>query len=76
MLILASEELYTSPATAYRKAIEFLELTDWTPNDFKAYKQGVYEEMPASAREHLINYYRPYNQKLYDYLKRNFDWDK
>ncbi|MGA7192574.1 MAG: sulfotransferase [Anaerolineales bacterium] len=76
MLILASEEIYTSPATAYRKATEFLGLSDWTPNDFKTYKQGVYEEMPASTRNHLIKYYRPYNQKLYGYLKRNFDWDK
>ncbi len=48
MLILASEEIYTSPATAYRKAIEFLGLSAWEPNDFKVYKQGVYEEMPAS----------------------------
>ena len=76
MLILASEELYTSPATAYRKATEFLKLSDWAPNDFKAYKQGVYEEMPASTRKHLIDYYQPYNQKLYDFLNRNLDWDR
>jgi len=76
MLILASEEIYTSPATAYRKATEFLGLSDWMPNDFKAYKQGVYEEMPVSTRNHLIDYYQPYNQRLYDYLNRNFDWDK
>ena len=76
MLILASEEIYTSPAMAYRKATEYLGLSDWTPNDFKAYKQGVYEEMPASVRKHLIDYYHPYNQKLYEFLNRNFDWDK
>jgi hypothetical protein len=76
MLILASEEIYTSPAIAYRKAIEFLGLSAWEPNDFKVYKQGVYEEMPVSTRNHLIEYYRPYNQKLYDYLNRKFDWDR
>ncbi|HUI89678.1 MAG TPA: sulfotransferase domain-containing protein [Anaerolineales bacterium] len=76
MLILPSEELYTSPATAYRKATEFLGLADWIPSDFKAYKQGVYEEMPISIRKHLIDYYRPYNQRLYDCLNRKFDWDK
>jgi Sulfotransferase domain len=76
MLVLASEELYTSPATAYRLAIEFLGLSDWAPNDFKAYKQGVYEEMPASTRKHLIDYYQPYNQKLYECLNMSFDWDK
>jgi hypothetical protein len=76
MLILASEELYTSPASAYRKAIEFLGLSAWEPNDFKVYKQGAYEEMPSSIRKHLIDYYQPYNQKLYDFLNRKFDWDK
>jgi hypothetical protein len=76
MLILASEELYTSPATTYRKAVEFLGLPAWEPNDFKVYKQGVYEEMPASARKYLIDYYRPYNQKLYECLNMSFDWDK
>ena len=76
ILILASEELYTSPATAYRKAVEFLGLSAWEPNDFKVYKQGVYEEMPVSTRNRLIEYYRPYNQKLYDFLNMNFDWDK
>jgi hypothetical protein len=76
MLILASEELYTSPATLYRKAVEFLGLSAWEPDDFRVYKQGVYEDMPASTREHLIDYYRPYNQKLYDCLNMTFDWDK
>ena len=69
MLILASEEIYTSPASAYRKAVEFLGLSAWEPNDFKIYKQGVYEEMPASTRNHLIDYYRPCNQRLYDCLE-------
>ena len=76
MLILASEELYASPASTYRKATEFLGLSDWLPDDFKAYKQGAYEEMPASTRKHLIDYFRPYNRELYRYLKQDFDWDK
>jgi hypothetical protein len=76
MLILASEELYTSPAAAYRKAIEFLGLSAWEPDDFRVYKQGVYEEMPASTRKYLIDYYRPYNQKLNEFLNMSFDWDK
>jgi len=76
MLIVASEELYTSPASAYRQAVEFLGLSAWQPADFHVYKQGVYEEMPAATRKHLVDYYRPYNRALYDYLNRDFDWDK
>ena len=76
MLILPSEELYTSPATAYRKAVEFLGLSAWEPDDFSVYKQGAYEQMPVAVRQHLVDYYRPYNQRLYDCLNMTFEWDK
>jgi hypothetical protein len=76
ILILPSEELYTSPATAYRQAVEFLGLSAWEPDDFSVYKQGVYEQMPYAVRQHLVDYYRPYNQRLYDCLNMTFDWDK
>ena len=74
--ILPSEELYTSPATAYRQAVEFLGLSAWEPGDFSVYKQGAYEQMPSSIRKYLMDYYRPYNQRLYDCLDKNFDWDE
>jgi hypothetical protein len=76
ILILASEELYASPATTYRKAVAFLGLSAWDPDNFSVYKQGVYEQMPVSIRRHLMDYYRPYNQRLYDCLNMTFDWDK
>jgi len=69
MLILPSEELYTSPATAYRKAVEFLGLSAWEPDDFSVYKQGLYEPNACLIRRHLIDYYRPYNKgvRLFEY---------
>ncbi len=75
MLILSSEELYTSPAEAYRKVIEFLGLSPWEPKDFRAFKQGAYEDMPPESRRRLAAYFKPYNEELCDTLGIDFHWD-
>ena len=74
MLFLSSEELYASPAALYAKAIEFLGLPKWEPQGFKAFKQGVYEDIPAQARERLAKYFKPYNRQLYDLIGIDFGW--
>lgn len=77
MLILSSEELYTSPATAYQKAIAFLGLPLKEPEKYKVFKQGTYKGgMKPEIREELVDYFRPYNQQLFDLLGMKFDWDK
>lgn len=76
MLILPSEEQTNSPAVTFKKALAFLGLNDWFPGQFNVYKQGSYEKMLASTRKKLLDYFRPYNQQLYDLLGMKFDWDK
>jgi hypothetical protein len=75
MLFLSSEELYASPATLYAKAIEFLGLPHWEPQGFKVFKQGVYEDIPASMRARLTIYFKPYNYQLYDLVGNDFGWE-
>jgi hypothetical protein len=74
MLFLSSEELYTSPVALYAKAIEFLSLPHWEPQGFKAFKQGMYEDIPANSRSRLAKYFEPYNRKLYDLVGIDFGW--
>lgn len=76
MLILSSEELYTSPALVYRKTVGFLGTAAWEPDNFSVFKKGGYEEMSPRLRKRLADYYRPYNEKLYAYLGTTFNWDK
>jgi hypothetical protein len=76
MLILPSEEQTNSPAAAYQKALAFLGLNDWFPGQFNVFKQGSYEKMPDDTRKRLVEYFRPYNQQLYDLLGMKFDWDQ
>ena len=74
MLFLSSEELYENAAAVYNKAIEFLGLPRWEPENFKAFNQGKYDGLSVATRERLARYFEPYNQQLYDLLKIDFGW--
>lgn len=75
MQFLSSEELYSSPATVYRKATDFLDVSSWLPPQFEVFKQGTYrQEMPERLRRQLVEYFEPYNRQLYDLLGRDFGW--
>jgi hypothetical protein len=37
---------------------------------------GYRETMDPRTRARLVEFFRPYNARLYDYLGRRFDWDK
>jgi hypothetical protein len=76
ILILPSEEQTRAPAVTFQKALDFLGLNAWQPKNFEIFKRGSYEKMPVDTRKKLVNYFRPYNQQLYDLLGMKFDWDK
>src|SRR5436853_3999731 len=85
-LILRSEDLYSNPATVLKQALEFLGASVGELNkEFKNYrrpsKKGyrnkvVPPKLDPKMREYLVEYFRPHNARLYEYLNVNFDWDK
>jgi hypothetical protein len=86
ILILRSEDLYTDPAAVLKKALEFLGIPNGElKKEFKNYrrpsKKGyrnkvIPPKLDPKMREFLIEYFRPHNARLYEYLQVNFDWDK
>jgi len=76
MLILPSEDLSREPAASFARALDFLGLAAWAPERFSIFKQGSYGQMNPETRARLVEYFRPYNQRLYDLLGMKFDWDK
>jgi hypothetical protein len=86
MLILRSEDLYSDPAAVLKQTLEFLGVQHGDLN--KAYKnyrrpskrgyrkKVVPPKLDPKIREYLVQYFKPYNARLYDYLGINFDWDK
>jgi Sulfotransferase domain len=87
-LILKSEDFYSDPLTTVKQTLEFLEVPGTaldTRKDFKQYREPTPkgyrniqkpQEMDRDVRASLVEYFQPYNASLYNFLGRDFDWDK
>jgi hypothetical protein len=74
-LILKSEELFKNPQESLDVAFRFLDLPQYRKIEFKRANQGKYSKLNPKIRDDLIEYFKPYNQQLYKYLERNFNWN-
>ncbi|MDQ6660253.1 MAG: sulfotransferase domain-containing protein [Chloroflexota bacterium] len=86
LLILRSEDMYSNPAEVLQKTLQFLGVKNASLNrEFKNYRrpskkgyrnQAFTPTLDPKMREYLVEYFRPHNARLYEYLGVNFDWDK
>ncbi|MGH7797292.1 MAG: sulfotransferase domain-containing protein [Candidatus Binatia bacterium] len=76
MLILRSEDLRVRPADLFKQALRFLELPIWEPPAYDNYNFATYCQMESRTRKRLIDYFNPHNQRLYEFLGRDFGWDR
>lgn len=88
-LILKSEDLYERPAEIVKQTLAFLGVPGseiHTDNkEFKQYRepgpQGYKNNekpprMDPDVRKYLVEYFKPHNARLYEFLGRDFGWDK
>jgi hypothetical protein len=75
LLILKSEDYFARPSEALDLVLEFLGLPE---RDFEIAggrnTGGYTEPMDSDTRRWLQEYYEPHNQRLYEYLGRDFGW--
>lgn len=77
ILILKSEDLYSDPASVVGQSLDFLGLPVVDSGQYGAVNRGGYrQKMEADTREYLEAYFKPHNERLYDYLGRDFGWDR
>ncbi|MDM8530381.1 sulfotransferase domain-containing protein [Anaerolineales bacterium HSG25] len=74
LLILSSENFYTNTPTVFKQILQFLELPIWEPPRYKNFNQANNPNIDPEIRTRLQTYFQPHNDRLYDYLGRNFDW--
>ncbi|MGN2275040.1 sulfotransferase family protein [Priestia megaterium] len=75
ILILKSEDLYKDPESTLNRVFEFLSLPQYKIKEFPVYNKNYYEPLSDSMRKYLADYFKPHNQRLYEYLGENFNWD-
>jgi hypothetical protein len=78
MLVLKSEDFFEEPVETLKSVLNFLDLPQWEPDVSQLREsrhEGNYEQsMDSSTRRRLETYFRPYNQRLYEYLGVDFGW--
>lgn len=75
LLIVNSERLYAQTQIVLDEVADFLELRQWQPVGQKNTNGLPYSSMRPETRRTLVDFYRPYNQELYELLGTSFDWD-
>mgnify|MGYP001296857468 CR=1 FL=1 len=76
LLIIPSEDLAQNPDQVLTKVFEFLDLPYFKIKDFTRQNKREYHPMKDETRKLLVEFYKPYNKKLFDMLGSKFDWDK
>jgi len=77
-LIIQSEEFFKDPNKIYNQVLRFLDMPKWELKEYKKIGAGSYKqsEIKPGTRDKLIEYFKPFNEQLYDFLKTKFDWEK
>ena len=86
-LFLKAEDLYSNPASIVRQTLEFLGIPDNeidTNKEYKKYKvpsktgyktKDSAPKLDPTARKYLVEYFKPFNARLYEFLGRDLEWD-
>ncbi|MGC3990119.1 MAG: sulfotransferase [Chthoniobacteraceae bacterium] len=79
MHITISEDFYADPASELKKVTDFLGLPPCPAKEtgeFTKYNYAEYSEMNPATRQWLVDFFRPHNQRLEEFLGRKLDWDR
>jgi len=76
VLIIKSENFFEDPPKELQKVFSFLNVSPYKLSKYKTYGYHGYNKMNEKTRQYLIEYFKPFNYRLYEYLGINFNWDK
>ena len=76
VMIIDSAEFYSNTERIYGDALKFLNLEPHQLTEYRNVALRGYPKMSEATRQRLVEYYRPHNQRLYELLNRQFEWDR
>jgi hypothetical protein len=74
MLILKSEDLFNGTMNALEGVLDFLEIPHWAPETFSIPNKREYTGVSPFIRQRLDEFYKPHNQRLYEFLGVDLGW--
>lgn len=73
-LILNSSDFYAQTPEVMNQVFDFLKLQDHKMDKYHKYLRGSYNFSNNELKNKLSEFFKPYNQKLEEYLDREFNW--
>ncbi|MEH7385241.1 sulfotransferase domain-containing protein [Bacillus sp. JJ1521] len=75
-LILKSEDFFKDTQSTFKQVTDFLGISEFDFSEHKQWNVGQYNRMEEQLREWLKLFFKPHNERLYQLLGRNLDWDE
>ena len=75
ILIIKAEDFFSDPEKITNQTLEFLGLPSIKLENYEIMRKGLSDKLDPRTKQKLIDYFKPYNQKLYKFLNRDFQWD-
>jgi hypothetical protein len=75
LLILKSEDFFSSPAEELKKTLRFLDLPDFELKVYPKVNTGKYKKMPSTTRQRLQAFFKNYNNRLNIWAGKDFGWN-
>ncbi|WP_052755399.1 sulfotransferase domain-containing protein [Candidatus Nitrosotenuis cloacae] len=76
ILVLKLEDLESNLHDTLKQTFLFLGLPNFTIKNTEKKNVREYDKMEAKTRNLLLDYYRPYNKKLEEFLERQLNWNQ
>lgn len=75
ILVLKSEDLFDNPSTILKQVHKFIGVEQLELSEYKQYNPtDKSQQMKDETRKYLEIFFKPHNERLYDYLGIRFDW--
>jgi hypothetical protein len=74
-LIERSEDFFDDPPLVFKRVLDFLGLSAWELTEYETFNAFTSGTMDPKTRRDLARYFRPHNERLYEFLGRDFGWE-
>lgn len=75
--IAKSEDFFENPSVIYNKILKFLDLSMWELEEYEIIRLiSKKSKIDMKLRKKLVEFFKPHNERLYQYLGINFHWDE
>jgi hypothetical protein len=74
ILVLRSEDLFQNSPATLQRIYNFLGLEHHPLPEYRNLNQRKYNAVSPALHQQLTQYFKPYNEKLEDYLGQKFNW--